>query len=54
MEPRGGGTYAGSKVWSPDRDQTYSGRLMLTDRGPGVRGCVLGICRDGGTWVRVN
>jgi uncharacterized protein (DUF2147 family) len=19
-----------------------------------VRGCVLGICRDGGTWTRVN
>ena len=54
MAPRGGGEYAGGKVWSPDRDKTYNGRLTLTDRGLGVQGCVLGICRDGGTWRRVN
>lgn len=54
MAPRGGGEYAGGKVWSPDRDRTYSGRLSLTGRGLAVEGCVLGICRDGGTWVRVN
>jgi uncharacterized protein (DUF2147 family) len=54
MAPRGGGKYAGGKVYSPDRDQTYNGRLTLTDRGLAVEGCVLGICRDGGTWRRVN
>jgi uncharacterized protein (DUF2147 family) len=54
MAPRSGGEYVGGKVWSPDRDRTLSGRLTLTDRGPAVEGCVLGICRDGGTWRRVN
>jgi uncharacterized protein (DUF2147 family) len=54
MEPRGNGEYAGGKVWSPDRDKTYNGRLTLTSRGLKVEGCVLGICRDGGTWARVD
>jgi uncharacterized protein (DUF2147 family) len=54
MEPRGGGEYAGGKVYSPDRDKTYNGRLTLTASGLQVEGCVLGICRDGGTWVRVD
>lgn len=54
MEPRGDGGYAGGKIYSPDRDRTYNGRLTLTERGLAVEGCVLGICRDGGTWRRVN
>lgn len=54
MEPKGGGGYAGGKIYSPDRDRTYNGRLTLTERGLAVEGCVLGICRDGGTWRRVN
>jgi uncharacterized protein (DUF2147 family) len=54
MAPKGGGQYAGGKVYSPDRDKTYNGRLTLTERGLAVEGCVLGICRDGGTWRRVN
>jgi uncharacterized protein (DUF2147 family) len=54
MAPKGGGQYAGGKVYSPDRDKTYNGRLTLTERGLAVEGCVLGICRDGGTWLRVN
>ncbi|KAA9005697.1 DUF2147 domain-containing protein [Histidinibacterium aquaticum] len=49
----GGGEYRG-KVWSPDRDKTYNSRLQLTGDQLSVSGCVLGICRDGGTWVRVN
>lgn len=54
MAPKGDGQYAGGKVYSPDRDKTYNGRLTLTERGLAVEGCVLGICRDGGTWRRVN
>ncbi|MGR3485119.1 MAG: DUF2147 domain-containing protein [Paracoccaceae bacterium] len=50
---QGGGEYRG-KVYSPDRGQTYSSRLQLTGDRLQVRGCVLGICRDGGTWQRVN
>ena len=51
--PRGNGEYRG-KVYSPDRDQTYNSRLMLSGDTISVSGCVLGICRDGGTWSRAN
>lgn len=49
----GDGQYRG-KVWSPDRDATYNSRLTLTGNRLAVEGCVLGICRDGGTWERAN
>lgn len=48
---QGGGEYRG-KVYSPDRDKTYSSKLMLNGNTLSVSGCVLGICRDGGTWTR--
>ncbi len=51
--PEGGGAYRG-KVYSPDRDKTYNSRLRLSGNQLAVSGCVLGICRDGGTWVRAN
>ncbi|WP_439154905.1 DUF2147 domain-containing protein [Yoonia sp.] len=50
---RGDGAYRG-KVWSPDRDKTYNSRLQLTGNTLSVSGCVLGICRDGGTWTRAQ
>ena len=53
MVPQGGGAYAKGKVWSPDRDKTYSSKMKLNGNGVAVSGCVLGICRDGGTWSRV-
>jgi uncharacterized protein (DUF2147 family) len=49
----GGGEYRG-KIYAPDRDQTYNSRLQLSGNSLKVSGCVLGICRDGGSWVRVN
>lgn len=49
----GGGEYRG-KVYSPDRDKTYNSRLQLSGNSLAVSGCVFGICRDGGTWVRVQ
>lgn len=49
----GGGQYRG-KVYSPDRDRTYNSRLQLNGNSLAVSGCVFGICRDGGTWMRVN
>jgi uncharacterized protein (DUF2147 family) len=51
--PAGDGIYKG-KVWSPDRDKTYSSRLTLSGNTLAVEGCVLGICRDGGKWKRAN
>ncbi len=48
---QGGGQYRG-RVYSPDRDRTYNSRLTLNGNTLSVSGCVLGICRDGGTWTR--
>lgn len=52
-ENDGGGNYSG-QVYSPDRDRTYNSRLVLNGNQLTVSGCVLGICRNGGTWQRVN
>lgn len=54
MESKGGGKYAGGKVYSPDADKTYNSQLELSGASLNVKGCVLGICRSGGTWTRVN
>lgn len=48
------GLYDDGKVYSPDRDKTYNSDMTLTGDKLAVRGCVLGICRDGGTWSRVK
>ena len=52
MMARGGGLYDGGQIWSPDRDKTYSAKLILTGDRMAVSGCVFGLCRDGGTWLR--
>lgn len=54
MEPQGDGAYSGGKVWSPDRDKTYNSKMQLTGNSLAISGCILVICRDGGTWTRVN
>lgn len=48
------GLYDDGKIYSPDRDKTYNADMTLTGDKLAVRGCVLGICRDGGTWSRVK
>lgn len=48
------GLYDDGQIWSPDRDKTYNSDMQLDGDSLSVRGCVLGICRDGGTWTRVN
>ncbi len=54
MKIAGDGNYAGGKVWSPDRDKTYNSKMELTGDSLKIQGCIFGICRDGGTWTRVN
>ncbi len=54
MKSDGDGNYSGGKVWSPDRDKTYNSRMQLSGNSLKIEGCVMGICRDGGTWKRVN
>ena len=56
MKSKGNGKYGGGKIWAPDRDKTYISKMKLVDGGSGlkVKGCIAIICRDGGTWTRVN
>jgi len=54
MVAYGDGVYDDGKVWSPDRDKTYDSDMKLSGNSLAVKGCVLGICRDGGTWSRVK
>jgi len=54
MTAQGGGAYAGGKIWAPDRDKTYKSKLQLNGNTLNVKGCIGPICRDGGTWTRVN
>ena len=51
--PVGDGQYEG-KVYAPDRDKTYSSTLELQGDRLKVSGCVMFICRDGGTWKKVQ
>ena len=48
------GLYDDGRIYSPDRDKEYNGDMTLAGDNLSVRGCVLGICRDGGTWKRVK
>ena len=54
MKSKGDDKYAGGKLWSPDRDKTYKSKLRLTGDNLQVSGCILIICWDGGTWIRVK
>ena len=54
MKSKGNGKYGGGKIWAPDRDKTYSSKLVLSGDQLQVKGCILIICRDGGTWQRVK
>ncbi|MDT8856520.1 DUF2147 domain-containing protein [Paracoccaceae bacterium Fryx2] len=54
MVAKGGGSYGGGKVWSPDRNKTYTSKMSLKGNALAVQGCVMGICRDGGQWSRVK
>jgi uncharacterized protein (DUF2147 family) len=54
MVAYGDGFYDDGKVWSPDRDKTYNAEMQLQGNGLTVSGCVMGICREGGTWSRVK
>jgi len=51
--PRGDGVYRG-RVYSPDRDQEYNSKLVLTGDRLSVSGCRFGFCREGGVWTRVK
>lgn len=54
MVPYPDGLYDDGQIFSPDRNKTYNGDMTLAGNSLKDRGCVLGICRDGGTWTRVK
>lgn len=54
MVPYGNGLYDDGKVYSPDRDKTYNAEMQLSGGSLNVKGCVIGICRSGGSWTRVK
>ena len=54
MVAYGDGAYDDGKVWSPDRDRTYNSEMKLSGDRLAIKGCVIGFCRDGGTWTRVK
>jgi uncharacterized protein (DUF2147 family) len=54
MVPYADGLYDDGQIYSPDKDKTYNSDMTLTGDKLAVRGCVIGICRDGGTWIRVK
>lgn len=55
MKANGGGSYSGGKVWAPDDDKTYKGKLDLSGNTLKISGCVLAgtICR-GSDFKRVK
>ena len=55
MKNKGDGKYGGGKIWSPDRDKVYSSKMVLEGNDQlKISGCVLILCRDGGTWTRIK
>lgn len=51
--PAGPGLYEG-RVYSPGRQRSYESRLTLSGDRLLVEGCMLGQCRGGEPWVRVD
>ncbi|MCP1167260.1 DUF2147 domain-containing protein [Limimaricola litoreus] len=49
----GGGEYRG-KVFAPDTGKTYNSKLVMTGNRLSVSGCVLGFCREGGVWQKLQ
>lgn len=51
----GQGAYSG-RIYAPDRDKEYVSKLKLSGSTLKVSGCVMGglLCREGGTWKKVN
>ncbi|MDB6452090.1 DUF2147 domain-containing protein [Falsirhodobacter sp. 20TX0035] len=48
------GTYSGGRVINPANGKSYAARLILKGDTLDVGGCLLGICRSGGVWQRLD
>ncbi|WP_128253551.1 DUF2147 domain-containing protein [Falsirhodobacter deserti] len=48
------GLYTGGRVLNPETGRSYAARLVLDGDTLDVGGCLVGICRSGGIWRRVD
>ncbi len=53
MKDRGGGKFAGGKIWAPDRDKTYRSKMKQQADELTVKGCVGPLCRAQ-SWRRIQ
>ena len=53
MAPKGGGSYAGGKIWQPSTGKVYKSKMAMSGDTLKVSGCVGPICKKQ-TWSRVN
>ncbi len=52
--PTGGGTYGKGRIINPETGRSYTARLTLRGDQLDVGGCIMMICRNAGTWQRVE
>lgn len=54
VQPTGGGVYGEGRIVNPENGRSYTARLTLRGDRLDVGGCILMICRNAGTWQRVE
>lgn len=54
IRPTGGGGYGQGRIINPETGRSYTARLTLRGDRLDVGGCILMICRNAGTWQRVE
>lgn len=54
VAPTGGGTYGEGRIINPETGRSYTARLTLRGDQLDVGGCIMMICRNAGTWQRVE
>lgn len=52
--PTGEGTYGKGRIINPETGRSYTARLRLRGDQLDVGGCIMMICRNAGTWQRVQ
>ncbi len=54
VQPTGDGGYGEGRIINPESGRSYTARLTLRGDRLDVGGCILMICRNAGTWQRVE
>ncbi|GAA6187566.1 DUF2147 domain-containing protein [Litorivita sp. NS0012-18] len=53
MQAKGGGSYAGGKIWQPSSNKVYKSKMSMSGNALNVSGCVGPICKKQ-VWTRVK